>query len=530
MRTTITRPPFLSILPCLPILLSVIPALAPPATSFQRRETLREVKELESKLRAPYADARRRAVTRLGVLGSREAFELVLEALADDLAEPADEAQLVLPAFEATLGSKVVQKELFGPRGLRSRDTLVRLRVAEAFGRMEGPIDGEDLVDRVDRREGEVARALLWSIERLAAAGRLEGDPTKLAKDLSALLSRRVGDPIRAAAIQAIVRLDPASILADDPDLARISGGESLGSLLLGRIHAGRAIGDLTGARHGVVAALAHEEPGLRAMAIRLVPEMEPTRDDLAALAARLETEPRVALRGRIVATLQGLTGLKHQDHAAAWAHAVSGLPDDWVGSIAAAAGRPSGSESGPERESAATLERLGPESDRLAVLVDFSGSLWNEREDGSCRKDLLDPEMDRLLDRIDPESRFLLVPFTGEPHPFSVEPLEASRRELSAAKRFFRKATMRGQGNLYAAAQVALSAPGIDRILVLTDGAPTGGHRWDVELMGELLLEQTRFRPVIFDFVLLDAPPRLQRAWASVAERTGGRTLCLRM
>ena len=122
------------------------------------------------------------------------------------------------------------------------------------------------------------------------------------------------------------------------------------------------------------------------------------------------------------------------------------------------------------------------------------------------------------------------MIPFTGRAHPFADEYATADAREIGRAKRFFRKAKMRGQGNLYGAVQAALQGKDVDRLIILTDGAPTGGVRWNVELMGDLSVEETRFRPVIFDFVFLEAPLSLQKAWASVAQRTGGRTLALKM
>ncbi len=497
------------------------------------------VKAIRSDLQSPYGDKRRRTIAKLAKIGGHSAFELVLEALGDRDPEPADEAQLLLPSFEASVGTRVVVTELLGRPGLRSKDPLVRLRAAEALGRLTGPVDPKKWISRVDPKEVDVARALLTSVERMAAAGRLSGDRVAYVKALDRLLGRAVPDRVRAVAVQCVAVLDPDGWQSRRGRVAARRGLETRCSSLAAAVRVGHLLGDLESARADVRAALADDEDVVRAMAVRLLPRMGPLREDLMALAARLDGEPRIALRAQVVATLQRLTGKKHRDHAAAWAHAVAALPDDWtpdpapgdLGEFFAgpSLADPRTSPTG-EGQSAATLERLGPASDRVALLVDFSGSLWNEREDGSCRKDLLDPEMDRLLDKIEPDSHFLLIPFTGTQHPFSKSSVRARPREIKAAKRYFRKAKMRGQGNLYGAVQRALQDPTIDRILILTDGAPTGGQRWNAELMGRLMLEETRFRPVIFDFVLLDAPAPLRRAWASVAARTGGRTLCLQM
>ena len=491
----------------------------------------RQLKELKAELRSPYVDKRRRTVAKLAAIGGRQAFALVLDALRDKEAEAADEAQLQLPAFEGSLGTQRLQRELLGRDGLRSKDGMVRLRVAEALGRLEGPVDGAALLGRLQHRDEAVSVALLWSLERLAIRGRLGPEAPELVRNLDRLFRPGVADAVQARALTALVHLDPAAFVERRAALRKRSGPESACALVAAEALAAQALGSYDAARSAVREALIDTDPRQRAMGIRLLPDVKPLRDDLETLAKRLGEEPRPALRARAVATLQKLTGWKHRERMAPWIHSISTLPADWIAPVPQAVDPDAEWEdSNPQEGSAASLERLAPMSDRLGLLVDFSGSLWNEREDGTCRKDLLDPEMDRLLDQLDPATRFVLIPFTGVPHPFAKASVVASKRELARAKRFFQKANMRGQGNLYAAVQAALTDADLDRLIILTDGAPTGGVRWNVELMGDLFVEQTRFRPVIFDFVLLDAPPPLQRAWASVARRTGGRTLALKM
>lgn len=396
---------------------------------------------------------------------------------------------------------------------------------------MEGPVDGGALLGRLERRDEAVSVALLWSLERLAIRGRLGPEATDLAHKLDRLFRPGVADSVKARALTALARLNPAGFVERRLELRATRGREFACAFLAAEALAAEALGSYDAARSSVREALVHTDPRQRAMGIRLLPDVRPQREDLQALAKRLGEEPRPALRARAVATLQGLTGWKHRERMAPWVHSISTLPADWI-APAPQAVDPSAERdaSAAEGESIASLERLAPMSDRLGLLVDFSGSLWNEREDGTCRKDLLDPEMERLLDQLDPATRFTLIPFTGVPHPYAKGSVVATKRELARAKRFFAKANMRGQGNLYAAVQAALGDAELDRLIILTDGAPTGGVRWNVELMGDLFVEQTRFRPMIFDFVLLDAPPSLQRAWASVARRTGGRILALKM
>ncbi|MEM9380564.1 MAG: hypothetical protein AAGB93_11495 [Planctomycetota bacterium] len=469
---------------------------------------------LQRDLRSQYPDKRRRTVTKLAALRGERAMELVLGALDDPSAEVADEAQLRVVAFEP----EGVVDELLGKAGLRSKDRWIRLRAAEALGRMGGPVDAERLVRAFDRRDPEVLGATLWTLERLAEREALAGDPAKVVKKLDPFLTRRARDGVRAAALQALVRVDPGAARQAIERLRNVEDRRTACSVL-----EAAATLDPARAQGMLERAAAAEDPGVRAKAIEILARAA-RRQTLDVLVARLRAEPRPAIRGRLVAALRWLTGFRHGDKPDAWAHTVRSLPANWKASDVKNAYVASGRNEGTVAE----IRRLQPGSDRLAILVDFSGSLWNVKEDGMRRKDLVDPEVVGLLERLDQNGSFFLVPFTGEPHPMTDEPIDATAFHVRKAQRFFRSATMRGKGNVYDAIDLALSFDSVDRILVMTDGAPTGGRRWNLELMVPLLLERTRFRPVTFDFVLFDAPAGLARRWEQLAERTGGRSLAV--
>ena len=84
----------------------------------------------------------------------------------------------------------------------------------------------------------------------------------------------------------------------------------------------------------------------------------------------------------------------------------------------------------------------------------------------------------------------------------------------------------MRGKGDFFAAAELALTDPDVDTLLVFTDGVPTGGRRWKLGLMAMLLEQECRFRGVSVDSVLVDASKRVSNAWREIATRTGGRSM----
>ena len=80
--------------------------------------------------------------------------------------------------------------------------------------------------------------------------------------------------------------------------------------------------------------------------------------------------------------------------------------------------------------------------------------------------------------------------------------------------------------GDFWGALEVALADPEADTLVVLTDGAPSGGRRWNLGLMKQLFAERNRFRRLEVDAVLADASGRLKRDWEELCGSSGGRTV----
>jgi len=471
--------------------------------------------------------------------GSREAWALVLGALADRDGQVADTAQLALPDIR----DPRVLRDVLGEAGLGHKDPWVRVRAAEALGRWTVTLDGAPLARALDRRDPEVTSLLLWSLERLAAANLLGGD--------RAFLTRAVADELRpgrdagprAAALVCLGALDSTAAAQAARELHQDRAGEVRSAALAVAERLGLAECDAW-----LAAGLEDTVATVRAHALE-VAAMRPTRANLERVVARLAAapessargrrdaggEPRLALRDRALAILRAATGWRHGPDPRAWRAALARAPAGWLAEAARSTG-PNGAPKGAsetartadEGRSTAALGRLDPASDRLAILIDFSGSLWNVRADGRTRKELLDPEFRQLLASLERDaqrdSRFNVVPYTATPFPWQESIVRADARHVREAQEAYGRWSMRGQGDAYGALQVALADPEVDRVLLLTDGAPTGGRHWDVPLMTELLLHQTRHRPVAFDVVLVDAPNGLARRWTRLAEASRGR------
>ncbi len=462
------------------------------------------LRELEAQLAQGDPAHRRRAVRDLAQLGGREAFELVVGALADEAGEVGDEAQLRL----AELDAPVLLRGLLGKRGLGSPDEWTRQRVAESFGRMSLDVACEDLVLAVSRKDERCAELLLWSVERRALGGRLEGDAGRCARELARLTERRGSPRLRAGALCALAAVDRAAalerargFLREREPVLRSAGLEVLcqdpGSAALA---ACRSL-------------IEDPEPSVRTAALVGLAGLG-TLEAAALLIERLEAEPRQRVAARALAALQDLSGLKHRADPRPWRLWWSQQESGFTPARAGATTEP---------RTSAALAGLPVLSDRLALLIDFSGSLWYEREGRPARKGKVDELLRETLPRLGEATWFNLIPYTKVPHPWRPELVAASPRNVRAALMDFERAKMRGSGNVFDAALLALEDPRVDTLLIFTDGAPTGGRHWNLELMVPLLEQAARWRHIAFDAVLVDTPPGLARRWEELSRRTGG-------
>jgi len=500
-----------------------------------------DVDELAERLEDRDDEVRARAVSALARQGSAEAWELVLGALADSASRVADEAQLRLGGCR----DADVLEELCGAAGLRSREPGVPARAAEVLGRIPLPLDAERIVRSLGDRDAEVRRALAWSVERAAARGSLTGRVSdELVPALAARVRRDRDAGVAAAALVALARVDPeqarapvAAALGDRREELRMAGVElALGfaqSADDGRDDDERAEGARRGRRAVELPASGDAwirslpptaaEPSARVrMRIAELLEQLGSRAAVVELVERLASEPRLRVQWRIVDGLRRLSGRRYRLDPRPWRLWASRLPASWR----PARGESVRDETGGSRAFAGMPLR----SDRLAFLVDFSGSVWRRQEGGGTRKTYADRELRRALASLSEQARFNVVPYTDEPLPWRPSLAAAEPRDVAEALAYFEDCDASGKGDFFGAALLALGDPELDTVVVMTDGAPTGGRSWKLELMMPLLLERNRFRRVRFDVVLVDAARGLQRRWREFAEETGGRCVVVQM
>lgn len=459
--------------------------------------------ELSEALESKHGATRRVAVRELAELGTPEAWGLVLSRLADPEGEVADEAQWQLARGRVTA-------RLLGREGLRARDPWVRLRAAELLGRCEGPLDGRALVRHLSRREPQVSAAIAWSLERLARAGALGGDAVRVAREVRRAVS--FGGQAGAAALACLEALEGDGL---EEELVRASRS---GDVLLRA-----AAAEVSSRRDGPkdwtrVELLAEDEDaGVRRVLIDAL-DLEVDRKGALLCAERLGLEEVPTIRAQLLRHLRSWSGLRHRFDPRPWRDWASSLALDWTPQVI----------SEPVSLPAATTTFAGitVRSNHLSVLVDFSGSIHTALKDGLTRRDYVELELERLLMALPAHARFNVIAFCDEAHAWREELSLNRRGEAVEALEWFRKLGVRGKGDFFAAAELALEDPDVDTLLVFTDGVPTGGRRFKLELMALLLDQECRFRGVSVDSVLVGASRRTSRAWREIAALTGGESM----
>ena len=508
-----------------------IGARASPAPSCRENDHA-ELAKLVLALRGANKWSRMRAVRGLAELGSLAAWEAVVSALGDRNGEVADTAQWSLQAMDDASELALV----LGRGGLGSRDEWTRARAAEALGRLGVPPGPDVYVRAMGDRDAFVRRMLLWSVERAARAGTLARNTAgvdRLEERVAHAFLRDREARNRARAAFALAALAPARW---EEELARLARPEAfddevpevrcaIAALACPSELASEAGG---AASEAGIGALVHgaKDPD-RAVRVQAAEGLAGigTRAALLGLVDRLESEDVPRVRGRLVDLLQRASGRKHRDDPRPWRAWLEALPPSWR--AASVEHRP-GELAMPEEERSVSTTGLPIPEGEVALLIDLSGSMWTVRDDGSTRKDAVAAALATTLARLEPGTRFNVIPFTERPRPWRDEVVDVTPRNVRSATRFFADCHDRGTGNLWDAVLLAFEDPAVDTLVLLTDGEPTGGRRNRLEIVLPLFEEHNATRKVRLDVFLVGAPATVRDAWTSVAERTGGRCVAV--
>jgi hypothetical protein len=490
------------------LLLLFLPLAAAPA----RASGGDELAALKTRLRNPDKWVRAGAVEKLADAGTREAWEEVLGALSDPQGEVADTAQWELG--RAALPE--VAEQLLGKQGLGAKDALVRERAAEVLGRLPAPVEPAALARALDDREPRVRRALLAAVATRAAGEGFPEDVEKLAYALERAASEERDPRAAGEALLALAALAPERARAAWPRLAADSPPAAV------TCAAARAA-EALGLSPGSLAALGRsKERAVRAEAAAALARAG-TAEGARALVDLFAAEGEERLARCMLEELRALSGLKHGRDPRPWRDWAAALPPGWRPAARPAA--PAVAEGAGERS--VSLAGLPILSGRVAFLIDLSGSMWKAREDGKTRKQAVDVELRTCLERLPETTRFNLVPYTSRPLPWKPALEPATARNRAAAAAWFEGLRDSGTGNFFDAFLLALADPEVDSIVMLGDGEPTGGARYRLELLADLVELENLGRAVVVDSILVGTRSRCTlETWQEIARRTGGMSL----
>jgi hypothetical protein len=371
----------------------------------------------------------------------------------------------------------------------------------------------------------EVRRMAAWSLERLGRNNKL-GKTTPSAALVERLKEEK--DPgVRAAAWMAVgpsLKLDPDSIKLSE-GLTRNGIAQFVELALQQKEFEIRSAGVLAARELEPARGLSlvkqvsgDASEGVRLNAIEFFASAK-SKPGALALIDMLDAEEELRARWRIVDLLRGISGLAHRLDPRPWRDWANALPDDWHGEAkAATAPKDDGAQT------TASFAGLPILSEHVCFVIDLSGSMWQKNKDGKTRKQVVDAELRKALESLPPSTEFNVIPYTSTPIPWSEHLAPADKKNVAKALDFFEGRKDNGTGNFWDAWMLALEDPNVDTVVMLSDGAPTGGHRWNLDLMRDLMAEHNRFRRVALDAVLADAKGALVAKWQAMCDDSGGR------
>lgn len=461
---------------------------------------------LKSAFQRGDARAQQRAVKDLAALGTDEAFQFIVDrALTSERSRVADEAQLALGGVREGAGMGALMDAL-GAKG-----ALVRERAWEAAGRLGEPLPDAAWKRVRKEKDPSVLRTLFWSLQR---RGEEAPRDTRLLEKTERSAAKAKDPFERAAALELWPLVGGESVFEG-------KGARVLASGDAAKHHAPRMAllrARPTPAR--VAAGLADPYHGARVLAAEMAPTLG--REGAALLVDRLEAgEPSIRVRRALIRTLERASGESFGSSVRGWRAWADGLPEGWTPAAGEARARDAkDDDDGDDSTTAFVGHRI--HSGRVIFVIDMSGSMWSETG-GTTRKARCEAELRKALEGLPEDARFSVLPFATEPAPWKPELKDATPKNVARALKDFEGLTLRGQGDYWRAIGRALECEEADTIIVLGDGNPSGGDRWNRRLMIDLWKERNRHRMVALEALLFDPTKGALRDWAEIAAFGGG-------
>ncbi len=309
-----------------------------------------------------------------------------------------------------------------------------------------------------------------------------------------------------------------------------------------------------------VECAVAHRDPGTRALALRTlaagpaedadlaraVPaafdgDSVATRDAALDVIGRLgladavptlieDLNDAVRRGGRFpheeAALLRRLTGRPFGPSPRAWERWWQREGRDWLlaGGMPPLRSGSGGGAGGGAAPTVASFFGLTVHARKVVLVVDGSGSMRSTRVGEASAVEAATREARTLLEGLEDGAAFEVVVVEERPVALFGELRPVRRRALAEAERFLATREYRGTSALVEALETAMATPGAEAVLLVSDGGSSAGrHQFDEFVLEEAVRLHDRYGVQVHT-VLVSGNRRHRRFMAELAERTGGR------
>ncbi len=168
--------------------------------------------------------------------------------------------------------------------------------------------------------------------------------------------------------------------------------------------------------------------------------------------------------------------------------------------------------------------------AERVVFLLDASGSMTGQLAEQTqwTRGQRAVEELLVTLRALPPTVSYEVLPYAAAPTPVSRKGkggFEAPRpKRLEELAETLRALVFTGGTDAHAALQAALERPGVEEIILLSDGVPSAGLETDPARLLEWVERWNRWRNVRISTIGLGAPKEARAFLAALAERHGGK------
>ncbi len=249
-------------------------------------------------------------------------------------------------------------------------------------------------------------------------------------------------------------------------------------------------------------------------------------------LIERLDRETR-RLREDLALVLRLMTGLDHGSTSTRWGHWWADQGDTFVLPTyeTALAAEKTRQERKKESVTQVTFYGLGIISDRLAFVVDISGSMsamakWKddrsttEGNTSMTRLAIAKKELSRALKGLSPGTLFNLIFFSSGVSAWQDELIPMDEEVLAEALQFTNRHGAGGGTNVYGGLMAVFDDPEVDTLYLLSDGDPSVGEFIDTAMIHDRIIRLNETRNIRINCISIGkSSPFMKR----LAEATGG-------